>query len=105
MSGVELIAAERKRQIEVEGWTADHDDQHFYFEMANASICYINHAANPCEGEGCKRGWPWHWRWWKPGTAIRDLVKAGALIAAEIDRLERLENEKAGQGGGVLNDG
>ena len=33
-------------------------------------------------------GWPWGQAWWKPSTdPIRNLVKAGALIAAEIDRL------------------
>lgn len=34
--------------------------------------------------------WPWHSSWWKPSDdPIRNLVKAGALIAAEIDRLQR----------------
>jgi hypothetical protein len=36
-------------------------------------------------------GWPWDEKWWKPSTnPIRNLVKAGALIAAEIDRLQRV---------------
>lgn len=50
-SGIEIIAEERKRQIEVEGWTSENDDLY-------------------TEGQ---------------------LAIAGALIAAEIDRLQRLK--------------
>lgn len=35
------------------------------------------------------RNWPWHRVWWKPSTRRRNLVKAGALILAEIERLDR----------------
>jgi hypothetical protein len=46
------------------------------------------------------RYWPWDREWWKPtpNNRIRELAKAGALIAAEIDRLQRLEERKAGNG-------
>jgi hypothetical protein len=37
---------------------------------------------------GVPREWPWDSKWWKPGERIRELEKAGALIAAEIARLE-----------------
>ena len=37
--------------------------------------------------------WPWVRRWWKPTDRRRDLVKAGALILAEIERLDRIERE------------
>lgn len=30
--GIELIAAERKRQTEQEGWTPEHDEQHEFGE-------------------------------------------------------------------------
>ncbi len=33
--------------------------------------------------------WPWATSWWKPTTKRRNLVKAGALILAEIERLDR----------------
>lgn len=34
--------------------------------------------------------WPWATDWWKPSDdPITNLVRAGALIAAEIDRLLR----------------
>lgn len=88
--GLELIAEERKRQIEVEGWTDEHDDTHHRGEMARAAACY----ALP----GFWRSdavidmlWPWSRNWWKPSRIDRigELAKAGALIAAEIDRLHR----------------
>lgn len=90
MSGVEQIAVERQRQIDAEGWTAEHDDQHTRSELAIAAGVY----AMPYNGSWKIATWPWHHRTLKirPLTAegrIRELVKAGALIAAEIDRLER----------------
>ena len=94
MSGTELIAAERQRQVEVEGYDAAHDKHHDGSDdMVMAAICY----ALPDEQ---RRGdppiwWPWASSYWKPtpDDRIRELVKAGALIAAEIDRLnaERAE--------------
>jgi hypothetical protein len=95
-SGIELIAAERQRQIEVEGWTASHDDN--YHDDGGLLEAGIAYAIAGREGEDVdkvlKQGnvhWPWGKKWWKPvkGNQIRNLVKAGALIAAEIDRLQR----------------
>lgn len=96
------IVAERRRQVEEEGWTAEHDDKHDDGEMARAAGCYASHAGGRRDlrwtrgrdGDGVAylpRGWPWqwHWSWWKPTTTIRDLIKAGALIVAEIERLDR----------------
>lgn len=94
-SGVGLIAAERQRQIESEGWDWSHDDEHQLAEMARAAACYALPA--PLRGVGAVPNlWPWDEEWWKPGDRVRELAKAGALIAAEIDRLLRLnENEEA----------
>jgi hypothetical protein len=33
--------------------------------------------------------WPWHDDWWKPKDRRRDLIRAAALIVAEIERLDR----------------
>lgn len=91
-TGAELIAAERQRQISEEGWTADHDNEHEDGEMAKAACCYADHD-DICRrryDESPHEHWPWDEEWWKPsGNRIRDLTKAGALIAAEIDRLQR----------------
>lgn len=100
LTGVELIAKERQRQIEGEGWTAEHDDQHDNGQMATAAACYALHDVVSLvpEGEIVPRWWPWDDGWWKPSNQVRNLVKAGALIAAEIDRLLRQENVGRGVG-------
>lgn len=99
MNGIERIAAERKRQIEREGWTLEHDDTHTGQELNAAAVAYA--AANldrDNAGEETARAvfFPADWDagWWKPSVdPIRNLEKAGALIAAEIDRLQRLAGE------------
>lgn len=89
-NGVDLIAQERQRQIEKEGWTAEHDKQHTADALAWAAISY---SLPPyCRGD-IPEVWPWDKQWWKPtpNDRIRELVKGGALIAAEIDRLQALK--------------
>lgn len=93
MNGIELIAAERQRQINVEGWTPEHDDEHDHCELVLAACSYASYAtgqvALDVEQMPSLR-WPWDETWWKPSDdPIRNLVKAGALVAAEIDRLQR----------------
>lgn len=84
------IAAERQRQIVDERFTAEHDDEHPGGEMAMAAGCYAITAGLPKESVRIRnRYWPWFLDWWKPSTPRRDLVKAGALIVAEIERLDR----------------
>lgn len=82
------IAAERERQKSVEGWTAGHDDEHDNAELALAAGCYALHAGGRY-ADVLPAVWPWAREWWKPTTPRRDLVKAGALIVAEIERLDR----------------
>ncbi|MEV9422505.1 hypothetical protein AB0202_23555 [Klebsiella quasipneumoniae] len=93
------VLAERKRQVTAEGWTPEHDDKHTNGEMAFAAASYAFHtAAATWDLEDCgteydshpaPKNWPWEPEWWKPTTQRRDLVKAGALILAEIERLDR----------------
>lgn len=91
--GAGLIAGERRRQVEVEGWTPAHDDEHANGELLLAANCYVQFAYDVEDGHALPdvpNGWPWDASWWKPsGDPARNLVKAGALIAAEIDRLLR----------------
>jgi hypothetical protein len=108
-SVIEEIAAERKRQVEVEGWTPEHDAEHWQGELAAAASVYaLAGSISDADIEGSIRGchplgrtdievadaikafWPWDWKWWKPKDRRRNLVKAGALIVAEIERLDRL---------------
>lgn len=92
-TAIELIAEERQRQIDAEGYTAEHDDDHADFSLSRAGACYALAADTATPSEHPYRFWPWEAAAWKPSLEdpIRDLVKAGALIAAEIDRLQRAE--------------
>jgi hypothetical protein len=101
--GVGLIAAERARQVTAEGWTPEHDDEHEEGELARAAVCYATppgrremtvmqfRGMRAADSPSIPGGWPWDASWWKPtpDNRVRELVKAGALIAAEIDRLRR----------------
>lgn len=95
VSGADLIAAERQRQIDVEGYTPEHDDHHID-DLAKAAAAYLVIGWGEY-GTG-SRLWPWGgntpWKTYASGVApvedrVRELVKAGALVAAEIDRLQR----------------
>ena len=97
MTGIERIAAERQRQIDKEGWDAQHDAQHYDGSLVRAAVCYAAAAVSmPIKqvksvlpgGITYKDHWPWEKSWDKRGkhTPMRMLVIAGALIAAEIDR-------------------
>lgn len=83
------VIAERQRQQSVEGWMPEHDDEHCNGELAMAAVCYINETGTVNRNGGKPWGWPWDASWWKPKTRRRNLVKAGALILAEIERLDR----------------
>lgn len=106
ISGADRIAAERRRQIEEEGYTVEHDQSMPYEggDLIKAAICY----ATPQHGRDMERTmangvavsdapvlWPWAPETWKGSRnltpsneeRVRELEKAGALIAAEIDRL------------------
>jgi hypothetical protein len=104
MSGAQMIDNERTRQIYEEQWSATHDNGHGLGELIGAAITYSGHALeqitdgdiNAPEGS---QYWPWGAAWWKPSPdPIRNLVKAGALIAAEIDRLQRLNAKEVSNG-------
>jgi hypothetical protein len=86
VNGAERIAAERQRQITDERWSARHDGTHTKGQLAMAAAVYAMPPA--VRGDGLAL-WPWDPWWYKPtpNDRIRELEKAGGLIAAEIDRL------------------
>lgn len=93
LDGAALITAERHHQVDVEGFTGGHDDDHEAGELVLAAYGYLTEhdafGGEPC-GDDPPEAWPWGPKWWKPSPdPVRNLVKAGALIAAEIDRLQR----------------
>ncbi|WP_394340958.1 hypothetical protein [Klebsiella pneumoniae] len=89
------VLAERQRQVTAEGWTAERDDGYQNSELADAAACYAIHAHN--QGFSTPAHWPWSQDWWKQTSPRRDLVKAGALILAEIERLDRAAGIKVEQ--------
>jgi hypothetical protein len=95
-TGAELIAAERARQLADEGFTPDHDATLLFTDLARAGAAY---ALVTLDWDGCEDIWPWD-EGFKPSCravdeecaaeyVLHDLVRAGALMAAAIDRLLR----------------
>ncbi|HHK3879166.1 TPA: hypothetical protein ACRL4Y_005513 [Pseudomonas aeruginosa] len=82
------VQAERRRQITAEGWTPEHDDEHNGGELADAAACYALWAGGINPGNW-REFWPWAPEWLKHSEPRRMLVKAAALILAEIQRLDR----------------
>lgn len=105
-SGAELIAAERRWQVEVEGYGAEHDVELADGSLSAAAVCYASDEPVYILEEGAngfffKDPWPWEEHFdkrpskgnvtlykWSPVERLALLVKAGALIAAEIDLLQ-----------------
>lgn len=90
------VIDERQRQIRAEGWTPAHDDGHSKGELAQAAYCYVDHYVYGVQLYGAQPEktpvyWPWEPEAWKPKDPRRDLVRAAALIVAEIERLDRQE--------------
>jgi len=90
------VMNERFRQWDEEGFGPDHDDQHIRGELGAAAACYA--VPSRSRMEMLDRFWPATWgrNWFKPtgphddlGARRCDLVKAGALILAEIERIDR----------------
>lgn len=95
------VLAERQRQITAEGWTTEHDDRNASCELAAAAATYAT-CTEPEQLQICgAAAWPWRRGWWKPTTYRRNLIKAGALILAEIERLDRALLSRNGNGGGA----
>ena len=104
---IELLATERRRQINNKGWDSEHDDEYVQGELAQAAACYAAPASigriDMSEPPGA---WPWAPRWWRPSLdPVHNLTKAGALVLAEIDRYRRVRarvpqaaNAKSGDG-------
>lgn len=82
------VLAERQRQVEVEGWAPARDDCYVKEELRSAALCYMRwkDITKPGIPPGA---WPWNTRWWKPADDRRNMVKATALMLAEIERLDR----------------
>ncbi len=104
------ILSERLRQIGEEEFSAERDDKYFNEELSMAAACYaLTDEARDCivsvenlclkqyeKGLLKEFIWPFKKEWWKPSpdNRRRELIKAAALIIAEIERLDRKESGK-----------
>jgi hypothetical protein len=85
MTGIELITQEREEQINKHGWSLKNDTDYLHNELIKAALFAIN----PEQFE-----WPFYWhedfrnKIINKPNAIERLKIAGALIAAEIDRIQ-----------------
>lgn len=98
-SALALIAKERDRQINEEGFDATHDDDHAPDGLPRAAAAYMISAASSSHSGGFRNLlmdiaetiWPWEAYLFKPSGGVKDLVRAGALVLAAIDRENRNE--------------
>lgn len=90
----QAVIAERFRQIEQEGWSLSHDDDHEAGDLAKAAGCYATYAGLPATWSTPPAAWPWTAEWWKPAGFRRDLVKASALIIAEGEKFDRARKRR-----------
>lgn len=88
------VIAERERQISREGWTAEHDAMHPVGQLARAGAGYAKFAF--ANRHAPPVNWPWDEKWWKPKSPRRNLIRAAALIIAEIERMDRIEYDPPG---------
>jgi hypothetical protein len=95
MTGIERIAAERKRQMEEEGWNDSFIDSCMENELADAALCYVfPERSLAAKNMFFQMYWPWPGMTGAELDRISQLARSGALIAAEIDRLQRLEEKE-----------
>lgn len=97
--GARDVLIERHRQVIEEGWDVEHDDQHAPGELASAGSAYAVNASHALQGMSpidskheLPVGFPWDEEWWKPKDVRSDLVRAAALLIAEIDSLDRADD-------------
>lgn len=103
---MQAVVAERFRQIEQEGWDANHDELHDQGELARAGAAYalgvqpiICERDHLCRHENIRVTgqtiWPWDIEWWKPKEFRRNQVRAAALIIAEGEKFDRARKRRA----------
>lgn len=92
---VQEITTERQRQIENEGWSVGHDDDHHVSDLTDAALCYEDALGDFDSPE--PNHWPWERKWWKPKDRRRNLIRSGALYLAARDWCQRRADRVAEQ--------
>jgi len=83
------VLAERQRQIDVKGWTPEHDDEHGDGSLSVAAMAYLDWVHGEYPDGDVPINWPWGLSYFKPKYHRTALCKSAALILAEIERLDR----------------
>lgn len=96
------VVSETDRQVSVEGFTAEHDDQYTGYQLSRAGTAYALVASLDYERRASEALanlppyiWPWSASWWKPKDRRRDLVRAAALLVKQIEQLDRAAGAEA----------
>ncbi|ELY4780728.1 hypothetical protein SM077_002579 [Cronobacter sakazakii] len=95
------IIAERQRQKEKKGYTESRDDNYLPGVLNLAGAAYaVSASCLPDAKRRADRLWPWPEAGKYLNASSKDprsaLIKAAALIAAEIERIDRAELRKGG---------
>lgn len=85
------VLKERCRQVEEEGYEPESDDGYTDYQLPRAAICYAIKAAG-LPSHRATLYWPFPAPAFKPTERRANLVKAAALLLAEIERLDRAES-------------
>lgn len=85
------VLRERERQLSGEGFSPEGDSEYRKDELLRAADCYILSATGQ---KAPAHFWPWAPEWFKPKGRRRDLVRAAALIIADIDRTDNQVSEE-----------
>lgn len=91
---IEAIVSERTRQKTEEGHWPNGDNNYRQEELARAAAVYANPEIWNVFGAS-RVGWPWRADSYKPTTRRRDLIKAAALIVAQLERDHRASETTA----------
>lgn len=106
------VLRERHRQIQGEGWSTEHDDEHTEGELSYAAAGYASLASDHIQAIATgiddqltlddnispptgTTPWPADWQF-KPCSPRRALVKSAALAMAELDRIDRASARQQG---------
>lgn len=86
------VFVERLRQIVEEGHSVEQDDAYTDYQLPRAAVCYAIRGAG-LPPHKATLYWPWNPATFKPAGDDRDLIKAAALILAELQRRQRARAE------------
>lgn len=99
------VINERQRQVNQEFYSIENDDEYKENELVRAAACYTNNVVSrgwtysesdleTYQSEEAPDFWPWDLDFWKPKSPRKDLVRAAALLIAEIERIDRAQEQK-----------